>query len=885
MENEEPREPEKKRPHLNTQSLSSPAMARNSVTSPSNNKTVDAAVLQYQNQKLVQQLDTQKHDLHDLEAKMKELLEKQTSYDDMLITVNRLWNQLVDDLILLGVRAGGGPIFLRNLDSQEKHQDAIPSCPPEDMFLCRLLQVNSIDSSDNDGIIKYVEEALALRHSFTKELMKFLEDIIDAQRLETESISQALQGNLSAEDAIMKLSMIDDMMKEEARNLREVIDILHLKHKEYANGIQTYISNHSADQSEIQRLAGELEETMAELEESRRKLVNMKMQKDVASGMHTFASGAVVVNGSVSPEKPAGRTMDLQELNDFIEETKILATDRLVELEDAQHDNINLSKQLQNFQNELKDDKYVHSSRLYNLVNDQLQHWNVEVERYKGLTDSLQIDRSLVIRKEKELTVRVESVDAARSTIDDPEPRIEQLELQLQKCILEKNDLEIKMEETAQDSGRKDIKSEFRVMASALSKEMGMMEAQLNRWKEIADEAHSLRDEAQSLKASLSEKTNEQRCLANKCAEQMVEMKYLKALVEKLQKEKLELQFILDMYGQEGYDHRDMMEMKESKLRAHSQAEVLNNALDEHSLELRVKAANEAEAACQQRLSIAEAEIAELRAKLDTSERDVIELREAIKSKEREAEAYIIEIETIGNAYEDMQAQNQHLLQQVTERDDYNIKLVSESVRTKQAQSFLLSEKQTLVKQLQQVNAMIESFKLKILRSEEHMKACLTEALKSTQEDRRLAINLEAAKWDFADAEKDLKWLKSAFTSSEKEHEQIQRKTDEARRELEIERSEMKKLVEDLAELNKQIAEFTAETGEAAVQKLQDEIKDCKSILKCGVCFDRPKEVVILKCYHLFCNPCIQRNLEIRHRKCPGCGTPFGQNDVRFVKI
>lgn len=41
-------------------------------------------------------------------------------------------------------------------------------------------------------------------------------------------------------------------------------------------------------------------------------------------------------------------------------------------------------------------------------------------------------------------------------------------------------------------------------MASALSKEMGMMEAQLNRWRETADEALSLRDEAQSLKASLS---------------------------------------------------------------------------------------------------------------------------------------------------------------------------------------------------------------------------------------------------------------------------------------------------------------------------------------------------------------------------------------------
>lgn len=42
--------------------------------------------------------------------------------------------------------------------------------------------------------------------------------------------------------------------------------------------------------------------------------------------------------------------------------------------------------------------------------------------------------------------------------------------------------------------------------------------------------------------------------------------------------------------------------------------------------------------------------------------------------------------------------------------------------------------------------------------------------------------------------------------------------------------------------------EISSETGEAAIQKLQDEIKDCKGILKCGVCFDRPKEV----CYHHF---------------------------------
>ena len=66
-----------------------------------------------------------------------------------------------------------------------------------------------------------------------------------------------------------------------------------------------------------------------------------------------------------------------------------------------------------------------------------------------------------------------------------------------------------------------------------------------------------------------------------------------------------------------------MLEVRESESKAHSQAEMLKKALDEHGLELRVRAANEAEAACEQRLSAAEAEIEELRAQLDANERFV----------------------------------------------------------------------------------------------------------------------------------------------------------------------------------------------------------------------------------------------------------------------
>ncbi|KAK9757637.1 hypothetical protein RND81_01G175900 [Saponaria officinalis] len=886
MENIESEEPDKKRPNFGAQISSQ--MARNSTLSP-DNKSVDAAVLQYQNQTLVQQLDIQKQELHDLETILQELKDRQSSYDDKLISANQLWNELIDDLALLAISAGGGEEALKRLDVMDSSEGSISSCSAEDVFLQRFLKVDTIEGSGEDERVKFVQEALGQLHSSTWESLTFLENVIKEQKTKVDSAYEELHRILSAEgpqdeaEVAALFNKIDKMLTEDRDNLHNTMNALHQKQQDYGDKIQSYLQNQALNQAEIKRLTGELEENMAELEESRRKLVNLRMQKNVASGLYNPATG--VVNGNVSPVKLADRTMNSQELKDSIDEAEILAEERLTELEEAREDNAVLLKQWENLENEMKDDKYVCSSRLYTLLSDQLHHWKAELSRYKTLSDSLQAERSYLMRREKELESKMETAESTKAAVVNAEKRMEELEAKLQKTVNEKNELEVKMEEAVQDSGRKDIKAEFNVMASALSTEMKMVEAQLNRWKDIAQETLSLREEAGSQKALLSVKTDEVKSLRDKCAQQLMQIKTLKESIEALQKEKFELQCFVDMLGQGIYDNRDLTEIQESERRANAQAEMLKQALDEHNLELRLRAANEAEAAYQQRLFAAEAEIADLWVKLDDTERDVFELTEAIKIKDAEAEAYISEIETIGQAYEDMQTQNQHLLQQMTERDDYNIKLVSESVKTKQAVNTLLAEKQALSEQYQQVNASLVALRARISESEEQMKSIMLEALNTCQEDRHLLLSLEMTKWELADTEKELKWLKSATASSEKEYEQIQRKTAELQKELEFERNDRKRIEEELKEWNNQVAELISETGEAAIQRLQEEIKECKSILKCGVCFDRPKEVVIVKCYHLFCNQCIQRNLEIRHRKCPACGTAFGQNDVRFVKI
>ncbi|TVU46597.1 hypothetical protein EJB05_06140 [Eragrostis curvula] len=851
---------------------------------------MDAAALQYENQKLIQQLEAQKAEMHTLEGKFKALRDEQCSYDKTLISLNKMWNQLIDDLVLLGVRAGGDLDNLHALDHDELSEDFIESCPSEEIFLFRLLKSANLKNNNDSSLLQIVEENLAFRRSATVTLMKSLQEAIASQKTRSEYLSLALNGQKSNEDVIVALRNHNDHLKEVVDNASQAISIINEKHKRYLDEIETFKSKHSMELQEIKRLSGELEESIAELEESQRKLVVLQLQRH---GSLMDASSANAVNGGVTTDKSSDKSMSWQDLKDAVEEAKTLASNRLFELHETQEDNLILSKELGDLEVQLKDENYVLVSKPYVILSDQLQHLNAEIERYRGLVEVLQNERDQLTQKENEICAKSESIDNIRLNIATYETKIEELEHQVQMLMAEKNDLEIKVEETLQDSGKKDFKDEIHVMAAALSKEIEMMENQLNRSKDAASEALALREEANTLRTLVAKKIGEQKAVSDEYNSQVIEIKSLKTLVEDLEREKQELQFMADMYAKGCSESRTIVEIEESENRARSQAEYLRSNLEEHNLELRVKAANEAETACQQRLSVAEAELEELRAKVDASERDVLELKEAIRIKEAEGDAYISEIETIGQAYEDMQTQNQHLLQQLSDRDDFNIKrkkrpakgLVSDSVKMKQASSSLLSEKLMLQQQLQQVNTSLESYKLKIARGEDQMKACVAQAVKTSAENRHLTISLERTALEVSNTEKELKWLRSSIGSSEKEYEQTQQKIAELRMLLEHERSERRKLEEQYIEVEKEVMELTSESEETTIQKLQDEIKECKAILKCGVCFDRPKEVVITKCFHLFCSPCIQRNLEIRHRKCPGCGTPFGQNDVREVKI
>ncbi|KAJ7962070.1 E3 ubiquitin protein ligase [Quillaja saponaria] len=811
-------EPDRKRRHFS--SLSPTAAAKKQPFSPiSEDKKLDIAVLQYQNQKLIQKLETQKVEYSALESKFSQLTEKQQPYDSTLTVVKKSWEELVSDLEACSIHTRDSS---SKLDSKHMSimEDGNPSTV-EDVFLSRLVETGATSSSTSN----FTNQMEVHRETASEKVKNILRNVVTA----INKLWCLKDGLLAAilkelpEDASCRKKTSSDV-EVEVKNLRLAFGELHLKHKSLARELQNQLDIDTKHKAEVRRLKGDLENIVAELEESNSKLAALKIERDASKG----AVFPVLNLGSnhVQSDRVRDKQKDLQDMESSLKELKDQASCRLLELKSCHEERIKILEQLCDFQNIVKNVKCISDSQSFLLVRDQIEKSKSEVLEYQALFEKLQVEKDNLAWKEREWNIKSELVGFFQRSSAVADFRVSDLEIEIQKQIEDRNMIESKLDEAAREPGRKQLISEFRSLVSSFPEEMGTMQTQLSKFKEAATNIHSLRADVQSLSSILDRK----------------ELKLGQLFFS---------YFSCD--GRESIDSRDVLEAWDSEYKAWAHVQSLKSSLDEHNLEIRVKTANEAEAVSQQRLAAAEAEIVELRQNLEASKRDMSRHSDVLKSKNEENEAYLSEIETIGQAYDDMQTQNQHLLQQITERDDYNIKVVLEGVRARQKQDALVMDKRTIEQEIQQANVSLNFYDMKAGRIQDQ---------RSSQQTRDLLDEVQSKVGNSRVARMELQT------------------------ELERERFAQKRIEEELEVARRNASCLRAQIeGSTVVQKLQQELGEYREIVKCSICCDREKEVVITKCYHLFCNPCVQKIVEGRHRKCPRCAASFGRNDVKPIYL
>lgn len=871
-------EADRKRRHLS--SISSPASntpMKHPFTPLSEGKKLDTVVLQFQNQQLVQKLEAQKVERASLENKFCEMKEKHKPYDETLAIVKSSWEELVDGLESCSVSMNRG----RSAKLQSGIEDGARS-PVDDAFLSRLLDTGATENSSANNFVNQdrVDTEMTIG-GFNGILCNIVTAIDKLWHLKDKLHSTVLQA--LPEDGSCRQKISNDL-RTEVRSLRATFGDLFLKHKLLSRELQNHQDSDAKNKAELKRLRVELDRTIGELEESNIQLATLKSERDAGKG--AFLPVLNLGNKPVSNDRTKDKLKELQEMESLSTELLDQASDRLLELKRLHERRIVILKQLADLQNTVKNVKGISSSQAYLLVSSQLTQSKADLAQYQALFEKLQIEREKIAWQEKQGNMQNELLDISHQNSAVANSRISELRSEIQKQINERNMLESKLEEASRGPGRREIIAEFKSLVSSFPEDMGSMQSELSKYKEAASEVHSLRADVHSLSTVLERKAQELQVLSSRSADQVAEMQKLQAMVCDLKDSDTELNLILEMYQRESTDSRDVLEARNSDYKAWAHVQSLTSSLDERNLELRVKAAIEAEATSQQRLAAAEAEIADLRQKLEASKREKSRFADNLKSKHEENDAYLSEIESIGQAYDEMQTQNQHLLHQITERDDYNIKLVLEGVRAKQHGDALLMEKHTLEKSIHRANTSADFSKMKSARIDHQVKMCSDQLQRLSEDRSRNLVNFSSTEKRLSELRKSSQPLMDSLSKSQSKVEESRLAFAELEMELEKERFGKKRLEEEVEIIRRKASHLQTELeGSSVIQKLQQELKEYRDIVKCSICLERPKEVVITKCYHLFCNPCVQRIIKSRHRKCPVCAANFGANDIKPVYI
>lgn len=838
---------------------------------------LDTKVLQFQNLKLVQKLEAQKIECIALENKFSQLRDKQLPYNNTLEVVQKAWEEVIVDLESSSKRVKNCAWICVGARNEFSEEDGCSS-PREDEFLRRLVETGATESTCLSNTPSQVDEVRQVASERTKKILSNVVGGIDGLWCLKEGLYASAQ---HPEDGQCRQNTSN--LKEEVKTLRLLISDLHLKHRTLSRELQSHRDIDAKNKADLKHLKGELESTIAELDESNCRLATLKAEKNAVKGVNF---PVLVGNKHVASDRARDKQEDLQDMESTLKELLDQSSSRLIELKSLYEERIGLLKQLADLQNTMKSVKFVSSSRGYLLVKDQLAKAKASVVQYQTLYEKLQVEKDNLAWREKESIMETDVVDVFhRSTIVN-EYRIEELEKEIRKQITARHLIETKLEEASGEPGRKEIIAEFKALVSAFPENMRSMQEQLTKYKGVASDVHSLRADVLSLSDVFNRKAKEVETLSVRSSDQVAEIEKLQAVVEDLKESDLDLKLILEMYRCESIDPRDISEARTAECKAWAQVQSLNSSLDEHNLESRVKKAIEAEATTQQKLAAAEADIADLRQNFEASKREKIKLSDVLKSKEEENEVYLSEIETIGQAYDVVQTQNQHLLQQITERDDYNTKLVIEGARSRQLRDTLLMEKQTMDRTFQHASSLVDYYEIKTSRIEDQVRLCSDQVQRLAEDRVQKSVSLENTQRRLSDANKSSQRMTKSLEESQSKLARSRAALADLQIELEKERYERKRVEEEVEVVRRKASRLRSQIeGSPVVQRLQQELKEYKDILKCSICLERPKEVVITKCYHLFCGPCVQKITEGRHRKCPVCAASFGANDVKPVYI
>mmetsp|Transcript_35598 Transcript_35598/g.81380 ORF Transcript_35598/g.81380 Transcript_35598/m.81380 type:complete len:973 (-) Transcript_35598:68-2986(-) len=238
---------------------------------------------------------------------------------------------------------------------------------------------------------------------------------------------------------------------------------------------------------------------------------------------------------------------------------------------------------------------------------------------------------------------------------------------------------------------------------------------------------------------------------------------------------------------------------------------------------------------------------------------------------------------------------NARLLQQSSTKDDMNAQSLSNILHLQQKKKELEKEKVILLQKTKAAEQLGIAARLasnardKVGEELLKEKEALDEKVKQQQgECQQIRAEKDAMQCELAKA-------KEALTSVSEDLAVARKRCDDLVSEGNAKEQGRKSMMESLAVLRKEASESAklasasgctehgGGDGSFTMEQMQTQVKYLSSRVTCPVCNVREKNVILLRCRHMFCQQCVDVNIKNRSRKCPACAQRFDMKDVAEI--
>ncbi|KAL6058170.1 E3 ubiquitin-protein ligase BRE1B, variant 2 [Balamuthia mandrillaris] len=731
-----------------------------------------------------------------------------------------------------------------------------------------------------------VDHALEERIAFTKDVLIRLCDYSQATKEKNEEVYRSLAEK--AADA--ELAKENENLRNRMARLEENFEQLQF-HLSMVTGKQSeYRDGWLQSEQRLREVSLECEDAKFELQSLRMRSMRLKeeveyLRKERAAAPSSSASSSVSSSASASSggntEQRGGEIAndEMERLRDELSDSRMREETRLNEIKQLRHERTNVLKEIAQLRSQVNNppDAVVVQSQSYQLLHREAQLAVMDLETQRNMCAQLQ--RNLLTstqqwRAEKEameqnLTAQIEELMSEVSKRDSTLARIRG----------ERDSLAFTLDQKKARQPSIKVIAEYKHTITDLK---GQVE-RLKQKCEAASQQQNGEKKNEEDKEKETEMAGTQDAEAYYLKSKITN--YKKQLQELTQKERewsekyREVKILLECYQSQPKEQRDLVELRKSeKLLKEEKEEVLARLQlcenDKQALE------QDKESTKYQQLLEQKKELSRALAK---SEQTIAQLSSQLEGQKNQAEAWVQEIEAIGSAYEDMQEQNTRLLNQLTEKDDANTKLMAERIKSEQLQHLMKEEKNALLHKMKLASEETTKLKEVLSKETEKMKTLESKLASMSLEAKQASALLETYKRAARESSEQLAELKIKYEHLNRSMAEFKKKLDETLANLESQENKNSRLEEDYQNVKRKLERVT---GRGTVDSmLEEELASVKKVLRCPVCNDRLKDTVITRCMHVFCSPCIQKNLSTRHRKCPGCGKSFGEKDVQSIYL